>query len=190
MGAIRLYDAAMTTPADKYAALTAQFRAGLAGDGAQYQASLSGIALLLRRIVARRIPPAEAEDVVQEILISVHKARHTYDGIRPLMPWLMAIVQFRINDHLRKIYSASRRETVDIDTVADTLPEVTETIGEHESIDALLEGVPERERKILTLMHVEGFTARETGLKLGMKESAVKVAAHRAVKKLREKFIA
>ena len=35
------------------------------------------------------------------------------------------------------------------------------------------------------MMHVEGFTAKEVGMKLGMKESAVKVAAHRAIKKLR-----
>ena len=34
------------------------------------------------------------------------------------------------------------------------------------------------------------FAAKETGAQLGMKESAVKVAAHRAVKKIREKFTA
>ena len=38
------------------------------------------------------------------------------------------------------------------------------------------------------MMYVEGFTARETGEKLEMNESAVKVAAHRALKKIREKL--
>lgn len=52
----------------------------------------------------------------------------------------------------------------------------------------MLKDVPEREQKILTMMHVEGYTAKETGVRLGMKESAVKVAAHRAIKKLREKI--
>ena len=37
-------------------------------------------------------------------------------------------------------------------------------------------------------MNVEGYTAKEVGAKLGMKESAVKVAAHRAYKKLRERL--
>jgi RNA polymerase sigma-70 factor (ECF subfamily) len=37
-------------------------------------------------------------------------------------------------------------------------------------------------------MHVEGYTAKEVGKKMGMNESAVKVAAHRAIKKIRGKF--
>jgi DNA-directed RNA polymerase specialized sigma24 family protein len=37
-------------------------------------------------------------------------------------------------------------------------------------------------------MHVEGYTAKEVGVKLNMNESAIKVAAHRAIKKIREKF--
>lgn len=178
----------MSTKPNKYAEITALFCEGNAGNALSYQRFLVGITPMLRRVIMRRLPPADAEDVLQEVLISIHKARHTFDGDRPLMPWLMAITSFRINDYLRKAYATSRRETVDIDSLADILPEVTETMGADESINELLADVPERERKILTLMHVEGFTAKETGAKLGMKESAVKVAAHRAVKKIREKM--
>jgi RNA polymerase sigma-70 factor (ECF subfamily) len=52
----------------------------------------------------------------------------------------------------------------------------------------MLEGVGPRERKILSLMHVEGYTAKQVGAQMNMNESAVKVAAHRAIKKIREQF--
>lgn len=173
---------------DKYAELAALFRAGLVGDNASYNRFLQAITPVLRRVAGRKLPPTDAEDALQEILISIHKARHTYDGARPIMPWLLAIAQFRINDSLRKAYAGSRRESVDIDELADVLADVTESQDSNESIDEILKDVPEREQRILTMMHVEGYTAKETGQRLGMKESAVKVAAHRAVKKIREAF--
>ena len=172
----------------RYQELTALFCQGIAGDSAKYQRFLCEITPILRRVVLKKLPAADAEDTVQEILISIHKARHTYDGNRPIMPWLFAITQFRINDALRRVYAGARHESVDIDDLADVLPDVTETESSNESIDDMLKNVPEREQKILTMMHVEGYTAKETGNRLGMKESAVKVAAHRAIKKLREKI--
>jgi|JI10StandDraft_1071094.scaffolds.fasta_scaffold37416_2 RNA polymerase sigma-70 factor (ECF subfamily) len=173
---------------DKYQELTLLLRAGLDGDAASYNRFLQTITPMMRRIACRKLSATDAEDALQEILISIHKARHTYDGERPIMPWLLAIAQFRINDALRKAYAGSRREMIDIHELADVLPDVTETGSSSESVNVLLENIPEREQRILTMMHMEGYTAKETGVKLGMKESAVKVAAHRAVKKIREKF--
>lgn len=176
---------------DKYAELTACFRAGVAGDAEQYAAFLRAVSAILRRMIGKKLSASDVEDVLQETLIAVHKARHTYDGERPLMPWLFAIAQFRITDHLRKLY-AGRRETVDVDEIADTLADasvsVTESTADAEYMNALLQYIPEREKRILTMMHVEGYSAKETGKRLGMKESAVKVAAHRAIKKIREKL--
>ncbi|MBY0356317.1 MAG: sigma-70 family RNA polymerase sigma factor, partial [Rickettsiales bacterium] len=158
------------------------------GDQASYASFLARITPLLRRMVARRLGASEVEDVVQEVLISIHKARHTYDGKRPLMPWLVAIARFRISDHLRRHYAQMRHQTVDIDDFTDRLADVTETDDSNESIEDLLHDVPDKQKRILTLMHVEGYTAKEVGAKLNMNESAVKVAAHRAIKKIRERF--
>jgi RNA polymerase sigma-70 factor (ECF subfamily) len=176
-----------TTFSDKYAELTSLFRAGMNGDAASYHRFLQAITPVLRRVTSRKLPAADAEDTLQEILISIHKARHTYDGCRPIMPWLLAIAQFRINDALRKAYSGFGRDMINIDELSDVLADVTETMADHESVIIdILQNIPDREQRILTMMHVEGRTARETGERLGMKESAVKVAAHRAMKKIRE----
>lgn len=174
--------------ADKYAPLTALFCLGLAGNARDYAKFLETITPMLRRMVGRKLAAHAVEDVTQEILISIHKARHTYDGARPIMPWLASIASFRITDHLRKHYSQMRHQTVDIADLENVLADVTEDGADNESIDELLEGVPENHKRILTMMHVEGYTAKEVGAQLGMNESAVKVAAHRAIKKIREKF--
>lgn len=176
----------MVTQDDTYSKLADLFRAGLGGDQTAYAKFLSQITPLLRRMLARKLASADVEDVVQEILISIHKARHTYDGTRLIMPWLVSIARFRMTDHLRKYYAQMRHQSLGIDDYENILADVTETTSNNESIGDILKDVPEREQRILTMMHVEGYTAKETGERLGMKESAVKVAAHRAVKKLRE----
>lgn len=178
----------MVTDFDKYKDITALFCAGQSGDVASYNRFLQQISPILRRIVAKKTPFSDIEDVLQEILISLHRARHTYDGGRPLMPWVFAIAQFRINDHLRKLY-AQPQDMVDIDAIAETLgSDVTKAGEENESVEELLKDTPEREKRILTMMYVEGRTAKETAYHMEMKESAVKVAAHRAIKKVRESF--
>lgn len=162
--------------------------AGLAGDGAAYANFLNQLSPILRRVIGLKVPLADVEDVLQDVLISIHKARHTYDGERPLMPWVMAITSFRITDYLRKTYSQMRHQQVDIADYENILESVTETHGESESIDEMLSGIGPREQNIIALMHVEGYTAKEVGSQLGMQESAVKVAAHRAMKRIRERF--
>lgn len=173
---------------EAYEELTAHFLAGIGGDAARYRRFLIAVTPLLRRVARRKLSAEDAEDAVQDMLLSIHKARHTYDGERPLVPWLLAIAQFRISDVLRKLYAGSRHECVDIDDLAEVLADVTAASDESEYTGEVLRHVAEREQKILTMMHVEGYTAKETGDRLGMKESAVKVAAHRAIKKIREKM--
>ncbi len=173
---------------DKYKDLTALFCAGQSGDVASYNKFLRQIMPILQRIAAKKLPMNDIEDVLQEILISIHKARHTYDGGRPLMPWVLAIAQFRINDHLRKLY-VHPQNTADIEAVAEILEsDVTNSYEENESLKGLLKDTPDREKRILTMMYVEGCTAKETAQKMEMTGSAVKVAAHRAIKKIRESF--
>jgi RNA polymerase sigma-70 factor, ECF subfamily len=168
------------------------FRAAQAGNARAYREFLSQVALWLRRFLARRLPAAEVEEVVQETLISLHKARHTWDGTRPALPWIASIARYRLTDHLRRHYAQSKHIEVDIDDFHEILPDesadVTETRIAYESLYREIESLPEKQRKILHLMYAEGYTAREAGTQLGMKESAVKVAAHRAYKVIRARI--
>lgn len=162
----------------------------LKGDQRAYAALLEASARLLRPFLARRLSfSGEVDDLMQEILISIHKARHTFDGNRPYKPWVYAIAKFRLQDFLRAHYADQLRHAMDFDELEECLPEsVTETAMSYESISDEVQKLPGKQASILQLMHKDGYTAREVAEKLGMNESAVKVAAHRAYKLLRSKL--
>lgn len=165
-------------------------QAALAGDKRAYASVLEGISRLVRPYIARRLfIKSEVDDVLQEILLSIHKARHTYDGQRPFLPWVYAIVRFRLSDHLRAHYGEHLHEQAPLEEAENiAAQDVTEEGLTYESIKGVVEALPEKQANILKLMHNDGYTAKETAAKLGMNESAVKVAAHRAYKVLREKL--
>jgi RNA polymerase sigma-70 factor (ECF subfamily) len=170
--------------------LAVLMRQALAGDQRAYAELLRKTALLLRPFLSRRLnADSEVDDLLQEILLSIHKARHTYDGRRPYKPWAYAIASFRLKDHLRTHYADRLRHAEDIADLENILhKDVTETNLDYESISGEIEKLPEKQSTILRLMHQQGYTAKETAQKMGMNESAVKVAAHRAYRILRKKL--
>lgn len=171
--------------------MTVAFERGLNGDSRAYQEALSGISRIMRPYFLKRgLSQQDAEDVVQEVLLSVHKARHTYDASRPLIPWLFAIARFRFADFWRKRYvGAENMPVLDIQELQEILPApVTEEDPMPEGMEEALSGLPEKKRRLLYMLHYEGYTIKEAATQLGMKESAVKVSAHRIYKHLRMQF--
>src|SRR5215217_3603130 len=82
-----------------------------AGDGRAYDALLRAALPLLRSVARRRIrDPAEAEDAVQDALLTIHQLRHAYDPARPIRPWLVAICERRAIDRLRRSGRRAGRE--------------------------------------------------------------------------------
>lgn len=167
--------------------LAALMQRSLGGDSQAYAMLLKETARLLRPFLAKRLySGSEVDDVLQEILISVHKARHTYDGGRPYKPWVYAIAKFRLQDHLRAHYADRLHDAEDLSELEEVLPDDdVEPVFDYESIRAEVARLPEKQATILQLMHQDGYTAREVAARTGMTESAVKVAAHRAYKVLR-----
>lgn len=170
--------------------LAALMQRSLNGDAQAYAMLLKETATLLRPYLAKRLYSGnEVDDVLQEILISIHKARHTYDGGRPYKPWVYAIAKFRLQDHLRAHYADHLHGAEDLSELEEILPDdVTEPGFSYESISGEVDKLPEKQALILRLMHQDGYTAKEVAEKIGMNESAVKVAAHRAYKVLRERL--
>jgi RNA polymerase sigma-70 factor (ECF subfamily) len=74
-----------------------------AGDGVAYDALLRELLPMLRGMARRRLAdPAEAEDAVQDTLLTFHRLRCAYDPTRPIRPWLAAICERRCLDRLRR----------------------------------------------------------------------------------------
>lgn len=158
------------------------------GDQQAYAQLLDATARLLRPFLAKRInQPSEVEDVLQEILLSIHKARHTYDGQRPYKPWMYAIARFRLNDYLRSHYSDRLTHALELDEALDVATtDVTESAFTYESIKGAIDALPGKQPAILQRLHGQGQTAKEVAAAMNMTETAVKVAAHRAYKILRK----
>lgn len=162
----------------------------LTGDKRAYAHLLRDTQHFLRPYLNKRLRVAsDVDDLLQEILVSIHKARHTYDGKRPYKPWVFAIAHFRLQDYLRTYYADQLRFATDLSELETTLPQdVTNSGFNYESISGEVNQLPEKQAVILSLMHEEGYTAKEVAAKIGIKESTVKVAAFRAYKILREKL--
>ena len=162
------------------------------GDKNAYNKLLTALAPYIKNVVNKRVSNLEtAEDIMQEALISVHKSLHTYSPDRPFKPWLMAIVNFRLMDYMRKHYAERRDKTATIEDNPEFLSQnVTNNdhIGELKDIEGALKTLPQNQQRIFRLIKIEGYSAKEVAKKMDMKESAVKVSAHRTLKKIQAVF--
>jgi RNA polymerase sigma-70 factor, ECF subfamily len=157
------------------------------GDKKAYAALFQAITPLLKSFVSKRLNSlADAEDVVQEILMSIHRASHTYDTDRPFKVWMFTIARYRLNDHLRKLYKKGAFPEINLEDMAQEISagDVTEQQDKYEYLNKALSSLPEKQKKIVTLMKIEGYSAIETAQAMNMSVSAVKVSAHRAYKAL------
>jgi RNA polymerase sigma-70 factor (ECF subfamily) len=130
-----------------------------------------------------------AEDLVQELLLSIHSSRHTFDCNRPFAPWLFAIARKRIADYWRSEWQRINREVSEYDGVNE-IPKssAASSNGMTDYVSIAMEELPERQKNVITLLKVNGYSLKEAADKLKMTEGAVKVTAHRAYNALRKKL--
>ncbi len=156
------------------------------GDKEAYASVLALAATAVKRSVRSKWGDvAWADDVVQETLMSIHRARHTFDPARPFAPWLYAIAQNRMIDVARRERRIGDREQ-GADVLPETAAEPIDSPGvDVERIHAALAALPDRQRDVIVGMKFGDESVREVGARLGMSDSAVKVTAHRGYKLLR-----
>jgi RNA polymerase sigma-70 factor (ECF subfamily) len=162
-------------------------RAARKGDAVAYRRLLVGAASWLRAVTGRGLaaagrPREDCEDIVQETLLAMHLKRDTWDGTRPIEPWLRAIARHKLTDHLRR---RGYRDHLDIDEWSDSA-ELSVEAEAATGMDTrrLLASLPERQRTIVSEISIEGRSAADVAASLGMSEGAVRVALHRALKSL------
>lgn len=160
------------------------------GDAASYACLLNEMLPLLRTTVRRRWRSEnEVEDIVQEILLSLHRFRHTYDPTRAFLPWMMTIVSRRIADMARKNARKSTHE-IGVDVIPETLGHQEANLGQDTSDDQAvlhyaLDRLPRGQRRAVEMIKIEGLSFREASMRSQKSETALRVAVHRAIKALR-----
>lgn len=159
----------------------------LDGDARAYAQFLDGVAGYLRGTLRRRLRSSESdiEDVLQEILLALHKGLHTYRRQVPLTAWIAAIARHKIIDHYR---SHSLREALNepfddehIDLFAVS---TAESVEASRDVERLLKTLPEKQRASIAAVKLNGMTIAETAKATGLSEASVKVGIHRGIKAL------
>ena len=175
--------------ADEEAALGRMMVAAQTGDRHAYESLLTRIAALALAFVRRRVGEVPwSEDVVQESLLAVHRARHTYDPARPFAPWMYAIVQNRLIDALRAQRRRMLRE-LDPDLVPERAAHAAqERDAFFRDVRKAVATLPENQRRVIELLKFEDLSVREVAARLGMTETNVKVTAHRGYRALRQQI--
>jgi RNA polymerase sigma-70 factor (ECF subfamily) len=178
--------------------LEALMAAAQQGDTRAYTALLRAVLPLLRSVARRRIADAaEAEDAVQDTLLTVHRLLQAYDPTRPIRPWLVAICERRCIDRLRRGAPARRHET-SLEPFRDTLagPERAGGGGLNEGesrvaasqLRAAVAALPASQRTALRLAKLEDRPLAEAAALSGLSVGALKVATHRALRSLRRQL--
>jgi RNA polymerase sigma-70 factor (ECF subfamily) len=126
----------------------------------------------------------EAQDLVQQTFLQVHRARLDYDPARPLRPWLLTIALNLARQAGRRRARAGGSLVVDPPGGEQASTEV-EGREERARVRAALATLPEGQREVIELHWFQGLSFKEVAQAVGASLSAVKVRAHRGYERLR-----
>jgi RNA polymerase sigma-70 factor (ECF subfamily) len=157
------------------------------GDSACHERLLRETGEVIQRYLRLRFGAIDVlEDCVQECLLAIHLARHTYDPRREFRPWMFTIVRHRAIDVLRQ-----RRSRLELEQALARQP------GEAADRDHLLrhvlgirvlERLTPDHRDAVTLTKYAGYTTAEAAACLGVSEPALKARLHRALIAIRRQL--
>ncbi len=174
------------------ARLAALMRAAQDGDAGSYQVLLRSCLPVIASSARRQgVPEAQLDDVVQDVLLTIHRVRHTYDPARPFLPWLRAIAQRRAVDVLRRQGRQLGREVYDpvayeghADT-AQSAGQALESADHARRLRLAIAALPQGQREAVERLALQEQSLDEAAAGTGRSKGALKVNLHRALKTLR-----
>src|SRR5262249_41932736 len=138
------------------------------------------------RVVARRagLEADEIEDGVQDVLLTIHDIRHSYDPKRPFGPWLLAVARHRLIDRRRRRGRQRMRETeltADHETFATDESNSHEERSEARRLQEAVAALPPGQRQAVELLRLQEMSLKEAAARSGQSPAALKGALHRAL---------
>lgn len=164
------------------------------GNAAAYTALLGACVPLVKAAARRQgVQPDRIDDVVQDVLLTVHRARATYDPSRPFLPWLRAIAQRRAIDALRSHYRQAPE--VQDEDAARAVPSLDQDAADalaaadrNRVLAAAVAALPPGQRQAVELLALAERTLDEASATTGRSKIALKVNLHRAIQALRRRM--
>jgi RNA polymerase sigma factor (sigma-70 family) len=163
--------------------------AAQSGDRAAYRTLLLAITPYVHRLVAKSLrDPTDIEDAVQDVLTTLHATRRLYDPARPFRPWLVGIVRQRVADRLRRQRRHGRLEVPiepEHETFANSDSPIENLFADREALRAAVARLPAGQRRAIELTKLQEMSLQQAAATTGLSTTALKVATHRAIKRLR-----
>jgi RNA polymerase sigma-70 factor (ECF subfamily) len=160
------------------------------GDFAAATALIDCLSPQLHRFFAAQFASRiDADDLLQETWLRIHKVRHTYRPGEPVLPWFYAIARHVRVDHYRRTSRAAAREQK-LDEISEVAASMHEQSGRTVDLEALLAPLPESQRDVIMMLKVAGMSLEEVARATSSSVGSVKQKVHRAYEKLREQMSA
>lgn len=126
----------------------------------------------------------DGEDVGQDALFDAYRRLETYDGRRPIGPWLFRIAHNRCIDVLRRREARVRGEdSAEEPAVTPASDPAGPALGR--AVERLVHRLPPKERACVLLKDLFDYTIEEVADLVGSTPGGVKAALHRGREKLR-----
>lgn len=150
----------------------------------------SDVAARLRPFVAHRVPSNEIDDVLQDVLVRMHRGLPELHDHDRFTAWMFQIARNAIVDARRK------HAHVAVDGAElESLPAEPSAEGDREAATALagcvslfVAQLPSPYREAIALVELEGKTARQAAEMVGISVSGMKSRVQRGRAQLRELF--
>jgi RNA polymerase sigma-70 factor (ECF subfamily) len=160
----------------------------VAGDAAAFEELFRRYAPALLRVLGRQLSsPGEAQDLLQQTFLQLHRARRDFKPGARLRPWIFTIALNLKREHFRRL-KRRPEAPLELDGRADpAVPPVSPERAENErAVRRALDQLPADHREVIVLHWFEGLSFPEVSAVVGASVSAVKVRAHRGYVALRK----
>ena len=171
---------------------SAWMAAAQAGDGTAYQALLRDCLPIIKSVVRRSGVPADrVDDAVQDVLLTIHRARQTYDPSRSFTAWMTVISERRAIDLLRRVRRQGLREVhapLAFESHADETADPARGIAHTDAsgtVARAVERLPARQREAVQHLVLEERSLADAAAITRRSKVSLKVNLHRALKALR-----
>ena len=155
------------------------------GDAAAFARFLAAVTPSLRAVIRRRgaaLPVDQHEDILQEVLLAIHLKRMTWRQDTPVRPWLYALARYKVVDAFRRRGAALH---LPIEDFSEVLAEENAAVPlSGRDADVLLSLIDTRSAALVRAVALDGQSAQVAGESVGLSAGAVRVALHRAMKRL------
>ena len=145
----------------------------------------------LQQFIRRRVSDdATAEDLLQDVFLSIHQHVDTLRDVKKLESWIYQVTRNAIIDYYRSSRATTTLEEPEALQLPVELPDddvITELLP---SVRAMVMSLPAQDRQALILTEYQGLTQKELAERLGLSLSGAKSRVQRARAKLKQQLLA